>query len=101
MPLYPPRTQSVKKHEELTKRETDLKIAINLQITNEKLIRLADKYRQAQLSLLKAKIHLFRENEFKNKDNTLGLEKLEELTKDWTNKSFDDIISEVKRNTNI
>lgn len=101
MPFYPPRAQPIKKHEELTKREADLKMAINLQITNEKLIKLAEKYRQAQLSLLKAKIHQFRDNEFKNKNNNLGMEKLEKSTKDWANKSFDDIICQVKRNNNI
>jgi hypothetical protein len=37
MPSYPPRTEPVKKQEELTKRETELVFAIKKNITPDKL----------------------------------------------------------------
>jgi hypothetical protein len=67
MPSYPPRKEPVKKKEELAKREDELILAIKKNVTADKIIKFADKYRQAQLSMLKAKIHQFKENEFQKK----------------------------------
>ena len=101
MPIYPPRTEPVKKQEELTKREIELVFAIKKNVAADKLIKLVDKYRQAQLSLLKAKVHSFKENEFQKKPNNVKLEKLEKLTIEWTDKTNDDIIEEVKKSKNL
>lgn len=101
MPTFPPRTEPVKKQEELTKRELELIAAIKKNIAVDKLIKLVDKYRQAQLSLLKAKIHQFKENEFQKKPNNIKFETLEKLTIEWTIKISDDTISEVKKSNNL
>ena len=101
MPIYPPRTEPVKKQEELTKREMELVFAIKKNVAADKLIKLVDKYRQAQLSMLKAKVHTFKENEFQKKPNNIKIEKLEKLTIEWTDKTNDDIIKEVKKNNNL
>lgn len=101
MPSYPPRSEPVKKQEELTKREMELVFAIKKNVVADKLIKLVDKYRQAQLSLLKAKAHTFRENEFRKKPNHIKFEILEQLTNDWTDKTNDDIIEEVRKSNNL
>ena len=63
MPIYPPRSEPVKKQEELTKREMELVFAIKKNVAPDKLIKLVDKYRQAKLSCLKLKlIHLEKMN---------------------------------------
>jgi hypothetical protein len=97
MPIYPPRTEPVKKQEELTKREAELVIAIKKNVATDKLLKLINKYRQAQLSLLKAKVHQFKENEFQGKQNNIKIEDLEKLKLEWTGKTNDDIINFVKR----
>ncbi|MBX3255377.1 MAG: hypothetical protein KF862_14645 [Chitinophagaceae bacterium] len=101
MPIYPPRSEPVKKQEELTKREMELVFAIKKNVAADKLIKAVDKYRQAQLSMLKAKVHTFKENEFQKKPNNIKLEKLEKLTIEWTYKANDDIINEVKKSNNL
>lgn len=101
MPSYPPRTEPVKKQEELTKRETELVFAIKKNITPDKLIKLVDKYRQAQLAVLKAKVHQFLENELQRKQNNMKIEKLEKLTIEWTDKTNEDIINEIKKSNNL
>ena len=101
MPIYPPRSEPVKKQEELTKREIELVFAIKKNVAADKLIKLVSKYRQAQLSMLKAKCHTFRENEFQKKPNNVKLEKLEKLTIEWRDKTNNDIIEEVKKCSNL
>ncbi len=51
--------------------------------------------------MLKAKVHTFKENEFQKKPNNVKIEKLEKLSIEWTNKSNDDIINEVKKSNNL
>ena len=97
MPIYPPRTEPIKKQEELTKKHRELTIAIEKNISAEKLIKFVEKYRQAQLSMLKAKIHQFKENEFQNKQNSIKIEKVEKLIIEWMDKTNNEIISEVKK----
>ena len=97
MPNYPPRREPVKKQEELAKREKDLVLAIKKNAKSGQLIKLMDKYRQAQLSILKAKIHQLKENEFQKKENNIKPGKIEELIVEWTNKTNEDIISEIKK----
>jgi hypothetical protein len=65
MPTYPPRIEPSKKQVELKKREVELVFAIKNKLAVNKLIKYINKYRQARLSMLKAKVHQFKENEFK------------------------------------
>ncbi|HRE62224.1 MAG TPA: hypothetical protein PKU77_00455 [Ferruginibacter sp.] len=97
MPSHVPRKEPVKKQEELLKRETELILGIRKNVAPDKLLRLVEKYRKAQLSMLKAKVHTFKENEFQKKPNTVTFEKLEKLTIEWTDKTNDKIIEEVKK----
>ena len=101
MPIYPPRSEPVKKQEELTKREMELVFAIKKNLVADKLLKAVDKYRQAKLSVLKARLHIFKENELQKKPNNVTLEKLEKLTVEWTSKTTDDIINEVKKSNNL
>jgi hypothetical protein len=101
VPTYPPRKEPAKKREELSKRETELVSAIAKGLTPDKLLHIADKYRKAQLSMLKAKVHLYKENEYRGKKKNFKMEKLEELIQEWTDKSDEDIISEVRRSNNM
>lgn len=101
MPTYPPRSHPVKKQEELTKREMELVFAIRSNVATDRLIKAVNKYRQAQLSMLKAKVHTFKENEYQKKPNNVKLEKLEKLTIEWTEKTNEEIINEVKKSNNL
>jgi predicted RNA-binding protein with RPS1 domain len=101
MPSYVPRKEPVKKQEELRNREIDLIIGIRKNVEADKLLKLVDKYRKAQLSMLKAKVHTFKENEFQKKPNNVTFEKLEKLTTEWTDKTNDDIIKKVKKINNL
>ena len=51
--------------------------------------------------MLKAKVHTFKENEFQKKPNNVTFEKIEKLTTEWTDKTNDDIIKEIKKNNNL
>src|SRR4051812_39548531 len=101
MPTYPPRTEPVKKQQQLAKTERELSLAIKKNVTADKLEKIITKYRLAQVAVLKAKIHTFKENEFQNKKNNTKIEKLEKLIVEWTNKTSDDIINEVKKSGNL
>lgn len=79
----------------------ELVFAIKKNVSADKLIKAVDKYQQAQLSLLKAKVHSSRENEFQKKPNNTKIEELEQLTKEWTDKTNDKIIEEVKKSNNF
>jgi hypothetical protein len=97
MPIYAPRTETVKKQEEIAKRETELLLGIKKNLYADKILKLVDKYRKAQLSLIKARIHQFKENNFQGKPNNVTIQKLEDLAIQWTNKTSDDIISEIQK----
>ncbi|MGC4103688.1 hypothetical protein [Ferruginibacter sp.] len=96
MPIYPPRSAPVKKKEELQKRFTELACAIKKNDAADKLFKLAEKYRQSQLSFLKAKVHLLKETELQHKQSNIKFENLEENVKEWEEKTNDAIIEEVK-----
>ena len=97
MPSHPPRTEPIKKQEELKKREIDLVLAIRNNLPTTKLTKPVENYRKANLSLLKARLHTFKENEFQEKPNNITLEKLEKLTLEWTGKTTEEIINELKK----
>ena len=86
MPSYPPRSNPIKKQQELAKRENELLLGIKRNVLADKLIKYADKYKKAQLSLLKAKIHHIKENEFQRKPNNMEIEQLEKQIAEWAGK---------------
>ena len=96
MPLYAPRTEPIKKREQLLLREKELQIAIKTNASNEKIVKLVEKYRLAQLSLNKAKLHEFQERELQKKTTTLKIEKIESDILAWTNKPDLEIINLIK-----
>jgi hypothetical protein len=83
MPIYPPRSEPAKKQEELAKREVALKLGLSKSISPEKLTKLIENYRKAQLSLLKAKIHQMRERRIQGKASEADFKKLEQMVVDW------------------
>jgi hypothetical protein len=101
MPSYPPRAEPVKKQEELAKREMELVLAIKTNISADKLTKFVDKYRQAQLSMLKARVHQFKEHELQGKQNKVEIETLENLRIEWTDKTNEDIINKIKKSNNL
>ena len=97
MPSYPPRTEPTKKDDQLNQRAKELQISILRQVDSGKIDKLADKYRLAQLSAIKAKIHSYYEKQFQNKATNTKLEKLERQMEEWKVKSRQDIIDKIKK----
>ncbi len=96
MPLYPPRVEPIKKKEQLAQREIEFLHTVKNNFEKEKLNKAVEKYRMAQLSILKARIHELREKEFQKEPYNGNLKKFEDDILDWTNKSTDNIINEFK-----
>ncbi|PSL23371.1 hypothetical protein [Chitinophaga ginsengisoli] len=97
MPLFAPRSEPTKKREQLQQREKELALAIKNQVTDDKLEKLAEKYRQAQLSLLKAQLHAIQEMDFQGKKTTLKQGKIEQEILIYSNKLVAELISEVQK----
>lgn len=91
MPSFPPRTEAIKKENQLARRKTELKSAIRKNVSKEK-------YRAAQLSLYKAKIHVLKEKHIKGilkkKRNTFNLSAIEIEKETWENKTVEEILGE-------
>jgi len=97
MPSYPPRTEPTKKDDQLNQRAKELQISILRQADSGKIDKLVDKYRLAQLSAIKAKIHFYYEKQFQNKATNTKLEKLERQMEEWKAKPRQDIIDKIKK----
>ncbi|SHN38615.1 hypothetical protein [Chitinophaga sp. CF418] len=97
MPLFAPRSEPVKKREQVQQREMELVLAIKNQFPDNKLEKLAERYRQAQLSLLKAQLHTIQEMEFQGKKTTLRQAKIEQEILIYSNKSLAELITEVQK----
>ena len=96
MPLYPPRNEPVKKKEQLVQRQKELHLAIRNNLSIYKLNKAVEKYRTAQLSLMKAKIHELKEKELQGKASTISIETIKKEISKWTNKSVQEIVNETK-----
>ena len=94
MPTFPPRSEAIKKKEELAKWDYELKLAIQKKFTLEKKIAAVENYRKAQLSLLKAQLHVVREKEFQKKKHALNTQKIASSIQEWTNKTNEQILQE-------
>lgn len=98
MPSFVPRQEPIRKKEQISQKEMELVTAIRKNFTGKKLVKFIDKYRHAQLAMLKAKVHFLREQEFQKRHTSLKIEKLEAEINEWTNKLNETIISEIKNN---
>ena len=92
MPIFPPRNEPTKKRLQLNQKKQELKKALISELPIDQLHKVVEKYRSAQLSLLKAKIHEFKERQFRNKPRLNNLESLEKQVLFWTNQSVEEII---------
>jgi hypothetical protein len=97
MPSFPPRSETVKKSDQLIQRKNELSYAVKNNYTDEKLNKAIKKYREAQLSFLKAKIHVLKEKEFQNKPHSNKIENIEEAIGIWKNKTDDEILKVFKK----
>ena len=96
MPLYPPRSETVKKKAQLLQRDVELIHAIKNKCSDEKLTKAVKNYRHAQLSLLKAKIHVLKEKEFQEKPHNYNMKDLEDAIREWEIKTDEAIINKFK-----
>jgi hypothetical protein len=94
MPSYPPRSEAVKKQDQLTQREAELRHIIQVKSSSEKLTKAVKKYRDAQLSLLKAQLHIIQDKHFQERPHNFRIGKIESNINIWTNKSDEEIISD-------
>ncbi len=95
MPVYPPRNEPINKKKQLLQRQKELRHALDANLSSDKLNKAVEKYRNAQLSLLKAKVHEFQERQYQGKPQLSDLEKLEEEIHIWTNKTRGEITKEL------
>jgi hypothetical protein len=95
MPIYPPRNEPIKKKEQLLQRRKELRNALKAKLPSDKLSKAVEKYRSAQLSLLKAKIYECQERQYGGKPQLTDLESLEREIHGWTNKTTQEIIQDL------
>jgi len=98
MPIYPPRNEPIRKIEVLEKREMELAKCIRINSSEEKTNNKAEKVREAQLNLIKAKLALIKPYKVQDRsDRTERLRvKLEKEIIAWKNKSIESIIDDYK-----
>jgi hypothetical protein len=94
MPIYPPRNEPIKKKDQLLQRQKELRHVLGTTQPADKLTKAIEKYRNAQLSLLKAKVHEFQERQYQGKSQLSDLENLEKEIHIWTNKTTEEIIQD-------
>jgi hypothetical protein len=102
MPIFVPRTSPVRKQEILEKREVELSHALRQGASPERITRLSEKVREAQLNLIKAKKHLDQLFRPEDRTNEQGqrLANLNEQTEMWNKYTSKEIIERYKkRNT--
>jgi hypothetical protein len=97
MPTFPPRSEPVKKKEELDLRLQVLKDSIQSNSASTQIVKNAEKYRATQLLYNKAILHVIREKEFQEKSHSYNKEKVLKEIEMWTRKGVEEIIEEVKR----
>jgi len=79
MPSFAPRSQPIRKKTQLLNSSEDLRLAILHQKPSGRIKKLAQRYRAANLSYIKAKIHYQNELEYQHKKPRFDLKKLEDL----------------------
>lgn len=98
MPIYPPRNEPIRKIEILEKRELELEKCIRTNASPEKTGNKAEKLREAQLNLIKARLALIMPYKLEDQtDDKMKLkEKLEIERSEWEEKSIKEIIESYK-----
>jgi hypothetical protein len=96
MPSFPPRVETIKKQGQLSKRELELRQAIQSHASEAELTKRAEKFRAAQLSFLKATLHRIQEKEYQKKPHHYKIGTVEEAITTWTAKTVEEIIQEAK-----
>jgi hypothetical protein len=94
MPSNPPRADTTKKREQLLKREQEFRHAIRAGFARERVARAAENLRAAQLSLLKAELYWTRDARIRGRDVDERIAKIQDGTRRWTVKTFDEIMAE-------
>ena len=97
MPTFAPRSEPVKKKEELESRRQVLENSIQKNLDVDQITKNAEKYRDTRLLYNKAILHVIREKEWQDKPHSYDRDKVIKEIESWTNKSVDEIIDEVKR----
>jgi len=97
MPTFIPRSEPVKKKEELELRRQVLENSIQSNLDIAKLVKNAEKYKDTRLLYYKAILHVIREKEWQEKTHSYNKEKILKEKESWTQKSAEEIIDEVKR----
>ena len=100
MPSHIPRNEPSRKKEQLLNCSEYLRLAIFHNKPQSQIEKRAEKYRLAQISLLKARIHTAKERDIDGESN-LKIQKLEQEMENWTQKEIADIISEFKTSKGI
>ena len=97
MPSFPPRTEPIKKADQLAQRRIELNSAVQKNYKGVKLTKAVEKYRTAQLSFLKAKMHVLLEKSFHKNEHDPKIDKLEAIVKLWESKTEEGIIDESRK----
>ncbi len=101
MPTFAPRSEPVKKKEELQLRRQVLENSIQNNLDLEQIIKNAEKYRDTRLLYNKAILHVIREKEWQEKSHSYNKDKVLKEIETWTEKNVEEIIDEVKQGLKI
>lgn len=96
MPSFPPRIEPIKKQNQLLQKKRELILALQKNLSEEKQIAVAEKYKTAQLSLLKAILHSVEEKQLQGKNINIDRKEIENRISEWSNKQIDQIIKDVR-----
>ena len=96
MPTFPPRTETTKKREQLLSRGEELRLALQRNVSNLMLAKAIKKYREAQLSYLKAQLHFIKEKEFQKKPHSLNQSKINSDIDKWMSITDEQIFQSFK-----
>jgi len=97
MPTFVPRSEPVKKKEELQLRRQVLENSILNNLEFNLIAKNAEKYRDTRLLYNKAILHVIREKDWQEKPHSHNKEKVLKEIDTWTQKSIDEIIDEIKQ----
>ena len=97
MPTFAPRSEPVKKKEELELRKKVLENSILNNLEFDLITKNAEKYRNTRLLYNKAILHVIREKDWQEKPHSHNKEKILKEIETWTQKSIEEIIDEVKQ----
>ena len=101
MPTFPPRSEPVKKKEELELRRQVLENSIQNNLDLGQIIKNAEKYRETRLLYNKAILHVIREKEWQEKSHSYNKDKVLKEIEIWTKRNVEEIIEEVKQGLKV